>query len=149
MKAYYLLIIWALLAGAALPLQGSLNAKLGEAVKDPVYGAFITFIIGGIGLLIYLLVTKVDFSTVGQVNNVHWSVWLGGLLGAFYVVAMIILVPKIGATLFFGLTIFGQMTLALLLDHYGFMGFPVQAINWQRIAGVVLIVGGVLLIRSF
>ena len=122
---------------------------LGRAVGDPVYAALISFVIGSIGLLLYALLAKVDLGQISQSGSVHWSVWTAGLLGAFYVAAVIVLVPKIGAALTFGLVVTGQLGLSLLLDHYGLLGLPVHAINWQRIAGVLLIIGGVLLIRSY
>lgn len=149
MKAIYLSLLMAALAGAVLPVQAALNAKMGKAIGDPVYAALISFVIGSIGLLGYALIAKIDFTQISNSSSVHWSVWVAGLMGAFYVAVVIILVPKIGAALTFGLIIGGQLGLSLLLDHYGLLGLPVHAINWQRIIGILLIVGGVLLIRNF
>lgn len=149
MKSLYILLTLAVVSGAVLPIQAGLNAKMGKAVGDPVYAAFISFVIGSIGLLIYSLLTKVDLSQISAAGGVHWSVWTAGLLGAFYVAAVIILVPKIGAALTFGLVVAGQLTFSLLLDHYGWLGMTVHAINWQRLLGIALIIGGVLLIRNF
>ena len=149
MKSIYVLLTLAVVSGAVLPIQAGLNAKMGKAVGDPVYAALISFVIGSIGLLIYSLATKVDLSQISAAGTVHWSVWTAGLLGAFYVAAVIILVPKIGAALTFGLVVAGQLTFSLLLDHYGWLGMTVHAINWQRLLGIALIIGGVLLIRIF
>ena len=38
---------------------------------------------------------------------------------------------------------------ALILDHYGLIGYPQQDISLGRVAGVVLILAGVLMIRKF
>jgi transporter family-2 protein len=43
----------------------------------------------------------------------------------------------------------GQMFASLLLDHFGWLGYPLQPISLGRIAGVVLVCGGVWLIRFF
>ena len=75
--------------------------------------------------------------------------WTAGILGAFYVAAVIILVPKIGAALTFGLVVAGQPGLSLIVDHYGLLGIPVHMINWQRLVGIAGIICGVLLIRNF
>lgn len=139
----------AVVAGAVLPVQAGLNAKMGRAVGDPVYAALISFVIGSIGLFVYTLITKVELGQINQVGSVHWSVWSAGFMGAFYVAAVIVLVPKIGAALTFGLVITGQLGLSLLLDHFGLLGLSVHAINWQRTIGMALIVGGVLLIRNY
>lgn len=40
----------------------------------------------------------------------------------------------------------GQMVAALIVDHYGAIGFPAQPVTVWRVIGVVLLVVGVLLI---
>ena len=149
MKAIYLLLLLAVVSGAVLPVQAALNAKMGKAVGDPVYAALISFVVGSLGLLLYCILTKVELAQISQASTVDWSVWSAGLLGAFYVAAVIILVPKIGAALTFGLVVTGQLTFSVLIDHYGLLGLSVHAFNWQRLAGIILIIGGVLLIRNF
>ena len=148
MKSIYLLSFIALLSGVVLPMQAVLNAKLGKTVGDPIYGALISFIIGGLGLLIYCLIVRVDFSQITQATSLNWLIWTGGLMGAFYVVAVIILVPKIGTALTFGLVIAGQMGFSLVMDHYGWFGAPIQPISWQKVMGVLLIIGGAILLRD-
>lgn len=149
MKGLYLFLLVAIIAGAILPVQAGLNAKMGRAVGDPVYASLISFVIGSLALFAYVLIAKVDFSQISQAGKENWTVWTPGLLGAFYVTSVIILVPKIGVALTFGLIVAGQLGLSLLLDHYGLLGLPVHTINWQRIVGVLLIIGGVVLIRKF
>jgi len=41
------------------------------------------------------------------------------------------------------------LSISLILDHYGFLDIPVHAMNWQRIAGILFIIVGVVLIRKF
>lgn len=149
MKPTFLFFIIAFVAGAILPVQAGLNAKLGRTIGDPIFAALISFVVGSIGLFLYTLVGRVDLSQIWQAGSLHWSVWLAGLLGAFYVATVIILVPKIGAALTFGLIVAGQLGLSLLLDHYGLLGLSVHGINWQRVLGAILIVSGVVLIRKF
>ncbi len=142
-------LIIAVMAGGVLPLQASLNVNLGKTVNQPVFAAFVSFFIGTVGLLIYLFAINFNFSSTHQTFQAHWSVWLAGLLGAFYVTAVIVLTPRIGTTLTFGLIISGQMLISLIIDQFGFMGATVHPINWQRIMGVFLLIGGMLLIRKF
>ena len=149
MKAIYILILLAVISGAVLPVQAALNAKMGKAVGDPVYAALISFVVGSVGLFVYSLITKVDLTQISNAGTVNWAVWTAGLLGAFYVAAVIILVPKIGAALTFGLVVAGQLSLSLVMDHFGLLGLSMHTINWQRLVGVLLIIGGVLLIRNF
>lgn len=149
MKSQLFLIFIAILAGAVLPLQAGFNVQLGKSVHQPIFAAFASFLIGTVGLFIYLLVLKFDFSTMTQAKAVSPIVWTAGLLGAFYVAAVIILAPRLGVALTFVLIVAGQMVVSIVFDHFGLLGLPVKQVNWQRIVGVVLLVAGVLIIRKF
>ena len=149
MKTQLFLIILASTAGAVLPVQAGLNVQLGKSVHQPIFAAFASFLIGTLGLLIYLYMLKFDFSTIAQTKSVSPVVWIAGILGAFYVAAVIILAPRLGVALTFVLVVAGQMAVSLILDHYGLLGLPVKQINWQRLLGVAFLVAGVLLIRRF
>ncbi|SDT83904.1 DMT family transporter [Desulfobacula phenolica] len=145
----FFLLFLALVAGMLAPLQAGLNGKIGRAVGDPVYAALISFAVGSAALFFYAVVIRVDFYSIRQAFGLHWSVWSAGFLGAFYVTAVIILTPRLGATLTFGLVVAGQMIMAVFMDYYGLLGVPVQAFSIQRLAGIALITAGVILIRKF
>ncbi|MEL6971021.1 MAG: DMT family transporter [Bacteroidota bacterium] len=143
-----LFILLALVAGMLVPVQAALNVKLGKAVSDPMYGAFLAFVVGTLGLLALILVLRVDLGQIQATTSESWVIWLGGFCGAFFVAALIILTPRLGVALTLGLTVAGQMGFSLLVDHYGWFGSPVQEINWSKVGGVLLIVGGVWLVQS-
>ena len=77
--------------------------------------------------------------------------WIGtgGALGAFFVTATIILVPKLGATTMVTTVLAGQMFASLLLAHFGLLGYPLHPVSLGRIAGVILVCVGVWLIKAF
>lgn len=149
MKGNLLLILVVMAAGAVLPIQAGFNIQIGKTVQQPIFAAFASFLIGTIALFIYLLLLKFNFSTISATKSVSPIVWTAGILGAFYVAAIIIIAPKLGTALTFSLVVGGQMIISLILDHYGLLGFPIKTINWQRLLGVVFLVAGVLLIRKF
>jgi len=82
----------------------------------------------------------------GSVATVPTWAWFGGLLGATYVAATTVLGPKLGAASFLALTLAGQMVAALLVDHFGVIGFPQSPLTPTRLLGTALLVVGVLLI---
>jgi transporter family-2 protein len=71
-------------------------------------------------------------------------VWLGGVLGAFFLVASVLLAPRMGAARFIAAVVAGQMLLSLLLDQFALAGYPSRPINLWRLAGAALVVVGVL-----
>ncbi|WP_022666249.1 DMT family transporter [Desulfospira joergensenii] len=145
----FVLLSFALAAGMLAPLQAGLNARMGRALGDPVYAALISFAVGTASLFIYALAVRTEFGTIRQASDLHWTVWTAGCMGAVYVAATIILTPRLGAALTFALVVAGQLTMALFMDHFGFLGVPVQHFTWQRMAGILLVTAGVVIIRKF
>ena len=75
--------ILALLAGMLMPIQSAINHKLSTYVQTPVVSAFISFIIGGIALLIFLIISGTPISLSGA-KNAPLITWAGGICGAFF-----------------------------------------------------------------
>jgi len=141
-------IIVAFVSGAFLPIQAGLNTRLGKSIENPVYASMISFIVGVFSMLIYILFTNQHVAWTG-IKTAPAYAWVGGALGAFYVTAIILAFRKIGPALTFGLVVAGQMVIAVLLDHFNILVAQQHSINVWRIVGVLMIVGGVIIIRKF
>jgi transporter family-2 protein len=144
-------ILWVLIAfvaGSFLPIQAGLNNKMGKSLGNPVYASMISFIIGAISVGAYVLLTKQSVSLSG-IKTAPFYVWFAGLLGAFYVTAIILDFRQIGPALTFGLVVAGQMVISVLLAHFQVLGAQPHPINIWRVLGVLLIVAGVAIIQKF
>jgi len=141
-------IILALVSGAFLPLQAALNTKLGKTVGSPLHASLISFLIGSAGLVLYILLTR-QTASLTALKSAPLYVWIGGLLGACYVTAIILLFPRLGPGLTFGLVVAGQMTLAAFLEHFNILVSQPHPISFIRIVGILLIIVGVILVRFF
>jgi transporter family-2 protein len=142
------LIIFALLAGMALPTQFSVNAQLRSVVHSPIIASTISFIVGAIVLLLISLFGK-GMSVNKEWLSAPWWVWTGGLLGAFYVVASIVLIPRLGATATVAYILAGQMVASTLIDHFGLIGVQMHSLSIPRVIGILLIIFGVIIIQKF
>lgn len=139
-------IVAVLVGGALTALQGPTNARLAGAVNSPVNAALVSFAVGTVALMIVAAVLQ-SRPDVAAARALPWTSWLGGLYGAVFVVAAAYAVPKLGVATTVTLMIAGQMLLSLVLDHFGFMGMPRQPVSPARIAGMMMLIGGVLLVR--
>ena len=144
---FYLLI--ALLAGAMMPIQAATNNKMAAFVDSPILAALISFLVGTVALFVYLLLSGVPLTNLSGVKDAPTIAWIGGLLGAFFVAATVMLVPRLGVAMTFSLIIAGQMIVTIVIDHFGLLGIEVKPISWARLGGILLITGGVMLIRKF
>lgn len=134
------------LAGGATALQAPTNARLAAAVSGPVNAAFVSFAVGtaALGLLAMLMQTRPDMAATRALPA---YAWLGGLYGAVFVVAAAWAVPRLGVATTITLMVAGQLMISLVLDHFGALGVPRAPISPTRLAGVALVIGGVLLVR--
>lgn len=139
------LVVVALLAGAVLPMQAAINAQLRYAVGSPVLAALISFTVGTVSLLTYALVARTPLPDGRLVAQAPWWAWSGGLLGAAYVFAAVVVTPRLGVAALLGLALAGQSIAALIMDHYGLLGLAVRPLSGARVAGVICLVVGVVL----
>jgi bacterial/archaeal transporter family-2 protein len=132
-------ILLSLLAGAVLPLQALINARLAAGVGSSLWAAAISFQVGALGLLLVQLALRAPWPELGRVASVPSWIWSGGLFGAVYVASVIASVPRLGAASVISLVIFGQLTASLLLEHFGGVGAGTSfrefhAADWRRAA---------------
>jgi transporter family-2 protein len=82
------------------------------------------------------------------VVDVPWWAWSGGVFGAAFILLAILLLPSLGAATLFALVIAGQVLAAVALDHFGAFGLTPHPIGAARLAGAVLLIAGIVLIRD-
>ena len=146
MFSYVLFVVMALLTGVVIAVQTGINSQLRAFLASPLQAVFVSFMVGTVGVAL-ALVAKREPPPLAKWASMPWWMWVGGLCGLFIVSTNIIVVPRLGAALRTSLAIAGQLTTALALDHYGAFGFPVHHISLPRVAGAVLLLAGVVLIR--
>ncbi len=136
----------AFVAGVMLTIQVGLNSTLRNSLGNPAMAALASFLVGLVGLALYLVLTRAAVPTRAAMAAVPAWAWLGGLLGAFYVAISVIVGPRLGTAALLALSVLGQLLASLVVDHYGWLGFPQHEITALRATGAVLLFGGVLLI---
>lgn len=143
------LIIIAILVGGLVPLQSSINAFLGGYMKTPLAATFINFFGGTIIVMVILaLLFRHQIPSFSELGQVPWYLYFGGLLGATFVTTIVMLTPKIGVTNMLVGAMVGQIVISLIFDHFGWMNLTPHPISWQRVAGVLFLIIGVILTQK-
>lgn len=142
-----MMLLLAMVAGSALPIQAAINGQLRSFVGSPVLASLISFATGT------LVLAAVHFGVMGggvpslaALGRTSSWMWVGGPLGTLFVLAAIIVTPKIGAASMIVLVITGQLCMALALDHFALLGLPGREVGLSRILGAGLVLAGALLI---
>lgn len=139
-------ILLVLLAGGMISLQAPTNAILARAGGSPVIAALISFAVGTCVLFAVWLATG-PRPRVSSFGGLPAYAWLGGVYGAIYVAVAAYAAPKIGLASLITIGIAGQIAMALWLDHIGALGLPRDPLSAGRVAGALLVIAGVVLVR--
>ncbi len=148
MNTHYF-IAAALTVGALIPFQLVFNAQLGTFTKSPYTAALIIFLVGAAVLGFITLFVRQPMPVLIEFIKAPPTMWLGGVIAVLYILAVVIITPKLGVGTTAVMIIAGQILMALLLDHFGAFGNPINAINWYRVVGAVFVISGVYLIRTY
>ncbi len=144
-------LLLALAAGAVLPVQGAVNSLLRIDLGAPMAVGAISFIVATVAMLLVVLAVRLFPGAAGAAGNglagMPWWGWLGGFAGAAYVTTVFSSIPVIGASATIGLTVAGQQLASLFVDHFGLFRLPKREISAPRLAGVALLLGGVIAIQ--
>jgi len=139
-------ILLVFFAGGMIALQAPTNAMLARAGGSPVLAALISFAVGTVGLLLAWIVSG-NRPSPSAFAGLPAYAWIGGLYGAVYVAVAAFAAPRIGLAALITIGIAGQIAMALWLDHVGALGLPREPINLGRLAGALLVIAGVVLVR--
>ena len=131
--------------GGTLALQAPLNSLLGRSVG----GLTATVVAFGVGLAA-LLAVSVMAGGLGGIAHAGdapwWALVGGGLISALYVASIVWTVRALGAGGLTAATIAGQFTIAMVVDHYGWLGVERSPITASKLAGLALLAAGTYLV---
>ncbi len=142
MKLYLYLLTMFL--GVVLAVHLAMNGKVGSVLNNARVGNALFWCIGAMGALAIGL-TGWRSGALEPIREVHPVLLSAGVLGASLVFAIAWLIPKVGAGPVMITLLAGQVLGGLLMSHYGWLGSPVQPITLTKLAGVVVMIGGVVL----
>jgi bacterial/archaeal transporter family-2 protein len=146
MDGKFAVMLLAMLGGSALPVQIGVNGVLRQTLGGAMQAAFVSFAVGAFAGLGACYLLREGAPTLERMSQTAPWMWLGGFCGVFYVWTTIVAGPRIGALLAVSLAIGGQVIVSSLLDHYGALGFPQNSLSPLKLAGIGLVMAGVLLI---
>lgn len=129
-----IMILLAVCGGATLSIQAAINGQLGSNV-GVFKSAFLTFSVGALvtALLIFFFEPK---QAVTLLDVPKWQL-LGAMFGVPYIVIMVLAVQRIGTAVATVAVIFGQLTMSMLIDNFGWLGNTAIPFSISRLGAVV------------
>jgi transporter family-2 protein len=145
-----MLYLFAAVAGVLNAVQAGANAGLGKALENKMAaGVAVVAINLAAMLLIGAASGQLGWPGLQRIAAAPWWAWLGGAIGAIYLLSQLFVAGQVGSGVFIALTVTATVAMSLVLDHYGLLGFDVRPASWGRIAGALFMCVGLGLIAKF
>jgi transporter family-2 protein len=141
----WLVILIGLIGGVAVGLQSPIAGAMGQRVGG-LASSFIIHVGGAIlsGLLLFL--NKGE--NIKDWRALPWYMLLAGGLGVILYLTLNVTLPRLGSTTMMALIIIGQLTIGVIVDHFGLLGVAVHPIDLTRVVGIVVLALGAYLIAK-
>jgi len=136
--------VCALLAGAAMSIQGVMNTRLGDKVGVLETNALVQGVGFALALAIAFLFGRGNIRLISQSP---WYTWLGGVIAPIITVTVMLSIKGLSPTVAISTILLAQLTVAALIDAFGWMGSEKLPFTWQKYVGVGLMAAGVLMMK--
>ncbi len=135
-----------LLGGALQTCGAAMNGQLNKSLVNPFLASTVSFLIITFFFMALFFAMPHPLPAMQSLREMPWWAVFGGLVGAVQVFAGLSFVHKVGTGNFMALTVSAALIASLVIDHFGWFRMEVQPVNLTKLAGAVLLVGGVVLI---
>ena len=137
-------IIFSIIAGMAMSVQGVMNTRLGDGIGNMEANTFVQGTAFALALIVLIFWRQGSFTALGQVNKLYW---LGGVLGIVITLTVMLGIKSLGTTLSISIILISQLLIAAVIDAFGLMGSEKVAFGWSKYVGLALMTGGMLLFK--
>ena len=134
------------LVGVCTSIQTSVNGYMGGIAGSSMHAGEINLAVGAVLLLVAALVTS-PRQLVRRPEPGPWWMWLGGLVGATFVISGATLAPLLGTATTVIAFNAGTIAAGQVLEARGAFGARKNPLTVTRLAGLVVIFLGVLAVR--
>ena len=137
-------ILFAIISGAAMSLQGVFNTKLGEKI-----GLWeTTVLVQGIALISALIVSFIfGKGNYRELQNTNKLYLLGGILGIIITFTVMKSISGMGATCGIAIILVSQHLTAALINAFGLFGSEKISFGFKEILGIAIMIVGIVVFK--
>jgi transporter family-2 protein len=138
-------VLVAAVIGGVVAAQAPLNSQLGRTVGG-LQASVVALAVSLLALLTLAALTD-GLGGIRRIGDAPFHVAIGGgLAGALYVGSIVWTVRALGAGGLTAVTISGQLGVAVVMDHFGWLGVDRSPITLAKVTGIALLALGTWLV---
>jgi transporter family-2 protein len=145
----FFLATLAFIGGVFLAIQASLNANLGSLLNRPQLASVAQSVTSTLFALAIAVITVKTLPSPATIKQIPIYLWFtGGLFSVLGISLYYFTIPRLGLTTMISLGLFGQLSLALVAGHFGWLNTPLEQVTLKKLVGVALMLAGIMLIKT-
>lgn len=137
-------VIFSIIAGIAMSLQGVFNTRLGDKIGTWETNAFVQ----GSGFILTLIIMiffgNGNFKDIKSVNKLYL---LGGLLGVVIIFTVMYGIGSLGATYSIAVILVAQLISAAIIDGFGLFDSKKISFGFNEFLGVAIMIIGIIVFK--
>jgi len=138
-KSFYYLL--AFVVGLVIAVHLAMNADVGEKIENARAANAAFWVIGAVVAVVIWLASP-GRSAITRLKDVNPLLLLAGAMGAALVLAIAVIIPRIGAGATNVLQLAGQVMAGILISQFALWSSPQESITVMKVVGVAVMVGG-------
>jgi len=142
------LSLLAILGGMFLAVQGGLNSQLSVLLKNPLLASVVAFFSSTVFSILFVLLTVKNTPNWPELKQIPLYLWFtGGFFSVLGISLYYYTIPKLGISTMISLGLLGQLVFSAIAGHFGWLNLPTEPLTLKRIAGILTMLTGILLIN--
>ena len=137
-------VIFSIIAGMAMSVQGVMNTRLSEKIGLYESNLFVQGTAFLLSLVTCLIMGKEGFAAFGSVDKLYL---FGGVLGLVITITVMLGIKGLSPTISISIILISQLLVAALIDYFGLLGSDKVPFGWGKFLGIALMIGGMLLFK--
>ncbi len=137
-------IIFAIISGISMSIQGVFNTKLSEKI-----GLWeTTVLVQGIALICSIIISLfIRNGSYANLKNTNKYYLIGGVLGVVITYTVVKSVSLMGATLGIGIILIAQLLAAAIIDAFGLFGSDKIKFTLNNFIGIAIMIIGIVIFK--
>lgn len=137
-------ILFSILAGLSISVQGVLSSRMAEKAGFWLTNAWVHLTGFLVAFAVFMFVRDGQIGKMFEVNKIYM---LGGVIGAVILFSVMKSITFLGAAYSVAILFTVQIMCSFLIDHYGLFGIDKVPFSWNKLAGIAVLITGVILYK--
>lgn len=135
----------ALLSGALMSIQGVFNTEVTKQSSLWVSTGWVQLTAFIVCIFAWFITGRQSIGPLFEVE--HKYTLLGGVIGAFITITVIMSMSSLGPAKAAMLIVIAQLAVAYLIELFGMFGADKQPFEWRKVIGMVIAVAGIIIFK--